>query len=63
MRRIRRLQILWKNSMIRRNIKLKFEIVRLKNLLNETRKQNHLLIDQKTIDNIKIRELMLEVRK
>lgn len=62
-KRLRRLQLFWKNSLIRRNIKLKFEIIRLKDLLNETRKQNHKLIDQKTLDNIRIRELTLEVRK
>lgn len=59
-KRLRRLQLFWKNSLIRRNIKLKFEIIRLKDLLNETRKQNHKLIDQKTLDNIRIRELSLE---
>lgn len=58
-----KIRIKWKNSLLRKNMKLKFEIIRLRKLLEETKKQNHLLIDQKTIDNIRIRELTLEVRK
>lgn len=55
-----RLRIKWKNSLLRRNIKLRLEIKELKDLLEETRKINHKLIDQKTLDNIKIRELSLK---
>ena len=58
-----RLRIKWKNSLLRRNIKLRLEIKELKDLLEETRKINHKLIDQKSLDNIRIRELTLEVRK
>lgn len=57
-----KLKIRWKNSLIRKNLKLKGEIKKLKELLEETREQNHKLIDQKTIDNMKIRELTLEVK-
>ena len=57
------LKIKWKNSLIRKNMKLKLEIVRLKKLLEETKNQNHKLLDQKSLDNIRIRELTLEVRK
>ena len=57
---INKSRIKWKNSLIRKNLKLKGEIKRLKELLEETRKQNHKLIDQNTIDNMRIRELMLE---
>jgi hypothetical protein len=39
---------------------LKQEIKRLKRELEETKEQNHKLIDQKTLDNIKIRQLILE---
>ena len=58
-----KLKIKWKNSLLRKNIKLKLEIVRLKKLLEETKNQNHKLLDQKSLDNIRIRELTLEVRK
>lgn len=58
-----KLEIKWKNSLIRKNHKLKVRIKRLEEQLEETKQQNHKLIDQKTLDNIKIRELTLEVRK
>lgn len=58
-----KIKIKWKNSLIRKIIKLKLEIVRLKKLLEETKNQNHRLLDQKSLDNIRIRELTLEVRK
>ena len=58
-----KIKIKWKNSLIRKIIKLKLEIVRLKKLLEETKNQNHKLLDQKSLDNIRIRELTLEVRK
>ena len=57
------LKIKWKNSLIRKNHKLKVRIKRLEEQLEETKQQNHKLIDQKTLDNIRIRELTLEVRK
>lgn len=57
-----KLQIIWKNSLIRKNIKLKGEIRKLKEQLEETRRQNHKLIDEKTLDNIRIRELSLEIK-
>lgn len=57
------LKIKWKNSLIRKNHNLKVRIKRLEEQLEETKQQNHKLIDQKTLDNIKIRELTLEVRK
>ena len=60
---IRKLKIKWKNSLVRRILRLKKEIVILKNQLEEVKKQNHALVDQKTLDNIRIRELTLEVRK
>ena len=59
-------KIYWKwrlkleTSLIHKNMKLKQEIRQLKKQLEETKEQNHKLIDQKTLDNIKIRELILE---
>jgi hypothetical protein len=44
-------------------MKLKGEIRHLKKELDETREQNHKLIDQKTLDNIKIREFYLENKR
>lgn len=58
-----KIQIRWKNSLLRKNLKLKKEIKRLEKILEETRRMNHDLLDQKQLDNIKIRELLLEVRK
>lgn len=58
-----KIQIRWKNSLLRKNLKLKKEIKRLETLLAETKKQNHFLLDQKNLDEIKIRELKLEVDK
>lgn len=60
---IAKLKIKWKNSLIRKNHKLRARIKKLEEQLEETKIQNHKLIDQKTLDNIKIRELTLEVRK
>lgn len=60
---ILKLRIKWQGSLVRKNMKLKGEIKRLKRLLEETKEQNHKLIDQKTLDNIKIRELYLEGKK
>lgn len=57
------LKIKWKNSLIRKNHNLRVRIKRLEEQLEETKQQNHKLIDQKTLDNIRIRELSLEVRK
>lgn len=47
-------------SLVKKNMQLKKEIKRLNKLLEETRQINHKLVDQKTLDNIKIRELILE---
>ena len=60
---ILKIEINWKNSLLRKNLRLKGEIKRLKQLLEETKKQNHYLLDQKNLDEIKIRELKLEVDK
>lgn len=57
---ILKMRIKWEGSLVKKNMQLKGEIKRLKRLLDETREQNHKLIDQKTLDNIKIRELYLE---
>ena len=58
-----KIKIIWKNSLLRKNLKLKKEIKRLETILAETRKMNHDLLDQKQLDNLKIRELSLEVKK
>lgn len=60
---ILKIEIRWKNSLLRKNIKLRNEIKRLDKILAETKSQNHKLVDQKVLDNIKIRELLLEVKK
>lgn len=60
---ITKLKIKWKNSLLRKNHNLKMRIQKLEEQLEETKQQNHKLIDQKTLDNIRIRELTLEVRK
>lgn len=60
---ITKLKIKWKNSLLRKNHSLKMRIQKLEEQLEETKQQNHKLIDQKTLDNIRIRELTLEVRK
>jgi hypothetical protein len=60
---IEQLKIKWKNSLIRKNHNLRVRIKRLEEQLEETKQQNHKLIDQKTLDNIRIRELTLEARK
>jgi hypothetical protein len=57
---ILKMKLKWETSLISKNMQLKSEIRRLKKLLEETKTQNHKLIDQKTLDNIKIRELILE---
>lgn len=59
---INRLQIKWKNSLIRKNHILRNRIKRLEEQLKETKDMNHKLIDQKTLDNIRIRELSLEIK-
>lgn len=60
---ILKIEIRWKNSLLRKNLKLRNEIKRLEKILAETKSQNHKLVDQKVLDNIKIRELLLEVKK
>lgn len=57
---ILKLRMKWECSLIKKNMQLKGEIKKLKKLLEETQEQNHKLIDQKTLDNLKIRELYLE---
>lgn len=57
---ILKIRMKWECSLVKKNMQLKGEIKRLKKLLEETQKQNHKLIDQKTLDNLKIRELYLE---
>lgn len=55
-----KLQLKFEGSLVKKNMVLKQEIKRLKKELEETKEQNHKLIDQKTLDNIKIRQLILE---
>lgn len=55
-----RLRLKYEGSLVSKNMKLRQEIKRLKKELEETKEQNHKLIDQKTLDNIKIRQLILE---
>lgn len=57
---ILKLRMKWECSLVKKNMQLKGEIKRLKRLLEETKEQNHKLIDQKILDNIKIRQLILE---
>lgn len=57
---ILKLRMKWECSLVKKNMQLKGEIKRLKRLLEETKEQNHKLVDQKTLDNLKIRELYLE---
>lgn len=57
---ILKIRMKWECSLVKKNMQLKGEIKRLKRLLEETKEQNHKLIDQKTLDNLKIRELYLE---
>lgn len=57
---ILKIRMKWECSLVKKNMQLKGEIKRLKKLLEETKEQNHKLIDQKTLDNLKIRELYLE---
>ncbi len=55
-----KLRLKYEGSLVSKNMKLRQEIKRLKKELEETKEQNHKLIDQKTLDNIKIRQLILE---
>lgn len=57
---ILKIRMKWECSLVKKNMQLKGEIKRLKRLLEETKEQNHKLVDQKTLDNLKIRELYLE---
>ena len=58
-----KIRLKYETSLLRKNMQLKQELKRIKRELEETKQQNHKLIDQKTLDNIRIRELTLEVRK
>lgn len=57
---ILKIRMKWECSLVKKNMQLKGEIKRLNKLLEETKEQNHKLVDQKTLDNLKIRELYLE---
>lgn len=57
---ILKIRIKWETSLIKKNMQLKQELKRIKRELEETKEQNHKLIDQKTLDNIRIRQLILE---
>lgn len=54
-----KLKIKYEGSLIKKNMKLKGEIKRLKKILEETKEQNHKLVDEITLKNLKIRELSL----
>ena len=57
-----RLKMKYEGNLVNKNMKLKREIRYLKKELDETKEQNHKLIDEITLKNIKIRELDLGVR-
>lgn len=57
-----RLKMKHEGNLVSKNMKLKREIRYLKKELEETKEQNHKLIDEITLKNIKIRELELGVR-
>lgn len=57
-----RLKMKHEGNLVSKNMKLKREIRYLKKELEETKEQNHKLIDEITLKNIKIRELDLGVR-
>lgn len=56
---ILKIRLKYEGSLVKKNIKLKSDIRHLKKLLEETQKENHKLIDEITLKNIKIRELNL----
>lgn len=64
MKRIKKLytkiRMKWECSLIKKNMVLKKEIKRLNKLIEATKEENHKLIDQKTLDNLKMREMYLE---
>ena len=57
-----RLKMKHEGNLVSKIMKLKREIRYLKKELEETKEQNHKLIDEITLKNIKIRELDLGVR-
>ena len=57
-----KLQLKYEGSLVKKNMVMKQEIKRLKKVLEETRIENHRLIDEITLKNIKIRELALNER-
>lgn len=58
-----KMRLKWETSVLKKNLELKQKIKKLERLLEETRNENHKLIDQKTLDNIRIRELTLESKE
>ena len=54
-----KLQMKYEASLISKNLRLKRELKAYKKILEETRKENHKLIDEITLKNIQIRELSL----
>ena len=55
-----KLKLKYETSLIHKNMKLKQDIKALKKLLEETKEENHKLVDEITLKNIRIRELTLE---
>ena len=54
-----KLQMKYEGSLISKNLRLKRELKAYKKILEETRLENHKLVDEITLKNIKIRELSL----
>ena len=55
-----KLRLKYEGSLVSKNMKLRRELKQYKKLLEETRLENHKLVDEITLKNIKIRELSLE---
>ena len=56
---ILKIRLKYEGSLVSKNIQLKRELKQYKKLLEETKKENHKLVDEITLKNIKIRELSL----
>lgn len=56
---ITRLKLKYEGNLVSKNMKLRKELKQCKKILEETRIENHKLIDEITLKNIKIRELSL----
>ena len=54
-----KLKLKYERSLIKKNMELRSDIRHLNKLLEETKIENHKLIDEITLKNIKIRELNL----